>query len=94
MSLLAVEALNTLNEKGLRYKAEVNEGNMAFLFGMLLGGERHKVLITPFEESIQVTGLGDEKNFDTEGFEAFVDQVLTVKAKQEELAKLEEELKS
>lgn len=94
MSVLAVGALNTLNEKGLRYKAEVNEGKMAFKFGMLVGGKKSVVLVTPNDENIAVTGLGNDKALDVEGFETFVDKVLNVKAVQEQLAGLEDELKA
>jgi len=94
MSVLAVGALNTLNEKGLRYKAEVNEGKMAFKFGMVASGTKSVVLVTPNDENIAVTGLGNDKTLNVEGFETFVDKVLNVKAIQEQLAGLEEDLKA
>lgn len=94
MAQLAVGALNALNEKGLRYKAEVNDGKMAFKFGMLAGGKKNVVLVTPQDEAIAVTGLGNDKALDVAGFEAFVDKILEVKKVQEQLAGLEEELKA
>lgn len=94
MSVLAVEALNTLNEKGLRYKGEVNEGKMAFKFGMLVGTKKAVVLVTPNDESISVSGLGNEKALNGEQFGQFVEQVLHVKSVQEDLVKLEEALQA
>lgn len=95
MAQLAVGALNTLNEKGLRYKAEVSEaGQMAFKFAMLLGGKKAVVQITPLDDKIAVTGLGNDKGLDLPGFETFVDKVLETKAIQEKLSGLEDELKA
>lgn len=92
MAELQMKTINTLNEKGFRYKAEAIDGGLAFKFGMMLEGDKKVGIIQPNETEIVVQGLGESKVFDAESFEGFIDKVLNVKAKQEEMNRLEKEI--
>lgn len=98
MGALLVEALNTLNDKGLRYKAVTKEGAAVFQFGVAVPdvakGKVAKEIIevTPKAETITISLMGKEKEVNGEGFATFVDGVLELKALQEKEAKLIEVL--
>ncbi|MBP1309191.1 hypothetical protein JOD82_002211 [Paenibacillus sp. 1182] len=98
MGTTLVQVVNTLNEKGLRYKAVEKEGLAVFQFGLLVPDSKKNLLtkegvqITPNDESVSVLFMGKEKSLDTEGFEKFVDNVIKLKACQEDELKLISEL--
>lgn len=92
--MLVVEALNLLNEKGFRYKAEAQEGNMSLKFGLLQEGKKSVVSITPLADTIVIQGIGNEKQVDVEGLETFIDNVTQLKSLQEEESKLLEVLRA
>ncbi|MFF2531244.1 hypothetical protein ACFVS2_20290 [Brevibacillus sp. NPDC058079] len=98
MGIFIVQAVNTLNEKGLRYKAIEREGQPVFQFGIVVpDAQKGKVAkeiveISPKAEGIAISLMGKEKPMDGKGFEEFVDGVLKLKALQEEELKLISEL--
>lgn len=98
MSALLAETVNLLNEKGLRYKAGQKEGGLIFQFGLAVVDfakgkiSKEVVEISPKANHISIVMMGKEKSVDLKGLEAFVDNVLKLKALQEEENKLISEL--
>jgi hypothetical protein len=97
MSILLAETINLLNEKGIKYKAEVKENVMSMKFGVVsLDAEKKAVssIITliPQEKAVSVGVTGKEKSLDIKGLTAYVDTVVKLRALQEEEAKLYAEL--
>lgn len=91
--MLAI-VINTLNDKGQKYKISQDKGVISAIFGIMANGKREKVEIVPVESEIIVRLLETEKRLDEAGFGTFVDSVLELKALQEKESKLIETLKA
>lgn len=93
---MVVETINTLNDKGQKYKAVTKEGGAVFQFGIAVpdyankGGKvaREVIEVAPKADAIQISLMGKEKTVDVKGLEDFIDGVSKLKALQEEEAKL------
>lgn len=94
----AVKVINLLNEKGLRYKAGQKEGEMVFQFGLAVVDfakgkiSKEVIEIIPKANDIIIVVMGKEKSVDLKGLEVFIDNVMKLKALQEEENKLISEL--
>jgi hypothetical protein len=91
--MLAI-TVNTLNEKGQKYKLSQDKGVFSIIFGIIANGKKEKVEIVPVESEIIVKLLDTEKRLDEAGFGTFIGSVLELKALQEKESKLIEALKA
>jgi hypothetical protein len=94
MGIFLVQTVNTLNEKGLRYKAIEKDGLAVFQFGIVVPDaangkvSREVIEVTPKPKGITISLMGKEKILDGEGFGGFVENVLRLKALQEDESKI------
>lgn len=88
-------AINALNDKGIKYKVMPGE-QLYMAFGLIMNGEKGKVLIFPNEENIRIAvqkSIQDNENsvekvVDEAGLNQFLDTVLEIKSVQEKDAEL------
>lgn len=91
--MLAI-VINTLNEKGQKYKLSQDKNLISAIFGIIANGKKEKVEIIPTEKEVIVKLLEKEKKFDEEGFGLFIDKILELKALQEKENNLIEDLRA
>lgn len=97
---MVVEIINTLNDKGQKYRAVTKENVPVFQFGIAVPDyakkegkvAREVIEVSPKAEAIHISVMGKEKEVDAKGLEEFLDNVSKLKALQEEEAKLVAEL--
>lgn len=92
--MLLANAINILNDKGVKYRVEQKKGaSISFAFGLHVKEKPEKIEVIPEETAIQVKVLGTEKKLDEAGFGLFLDTIIEIKALQEKEVQLIEALK-
>lgn len=90
--LQLANAINTLNEKDINYKVVTEGANLSIIFGVMARGQKTKVELIPGEEEIKALLLNKEKTLTPEELTVFIDNILELKAINEQETKVLEAL--